>query len=71
MTELSLKYGRMVNNITAAMPHGGIIAAATDPRNGIRQPVDVTGEGNFEIEASVPSPAINVLWIHKYPRRLV
>lgn len=63
MTELSLKYGRMVNNITAAMPHGGIIAAATDPRNGIRQPVDVTGEGNFEIEASVPSPAINVLCV--------
>ncbi|RLM00332.1 hypothetical protein CFD26_108040 [Aspergillus turcosus] len=63
MTELSLRYGRMVNNITAAMPHGGIIAAATDPRNGIRQPVDVTGEGNFEIEASVPSPAINVLCV--------
>jgi hypothetical protein len=63
MTELSMKHGRMVNNITAAMPHGGIIAAATDPRNGIRQPVDVTGEGNFEIEASVPSPAINVLCV--------
>ncbi|KAF7158923.1 hypothetical protein CNMCM5623_004102 [Aspergillus felis] len=63
MTELSLKHGRMVNNVTAAMPHGGIIAAATDPRNGIRQPVDVTGEGNFEIEASVPSPAINVLCV--------
>ncbi|PKX97901.1 uncharacterized protein P174DRAFT_436347 [Aspergillus novofumigatus IBT 16806] len=63
MTELSLKYGRMVNNVTAAMPHAGVIAAATDPRNGIRQPADVTGEGNFEIEASVPSPAINVLCV--------
>ncbi|GAQ07503.1 hypothetical protein ALT_4824 [Aspergillus lentulus] len=63
MTELSLKYGRMVNNVTAAMPHAGVIAAATDPRNGIRQPADVTGEGNFEIEASVPSPAVNVLCV--------
>lgn len=63
MTELSLRYGRMVNNVTAAMPHAGVIAAAADPRNGIRQPADVTGEGNFEIEASVPSPAVNVLCV--------
>ncbi|EAW11673.1 uncharacterized protein ACLA_093720 [Aspergillus clavatus NRRL 1] len=63
ITEVSQKYGRMVNNITAAMPHGGIVAAATNPANGIRKPVEGTGEANFEIEASVPSPAVNVLCV--------
>ncbi|KAL4925230.1 uncharacterized protein BDV17DRAFT_187771 [Aspergillus undulatus] len=61
MTELSEKYGRNVHNITAAMPHGGIIAAANHPDNDIIQPKDQSGEGMYELEASVPSPAVNVL----------
>jgi hypothetical protein len=61
MATLSKKYGRMVNNITMAMPHGGIPAAAMDPRNKIKQPRDTSGEGKYNIEASVPSPAVNVL----------
>lgn len=63
MTELSSKHGRMVNNITMAMPHSGIPAAAMDSKNGIRQPQDASGEGKYSIEASVPSPAVNVLCV--------
>lgn len=63
MTELSERYGRAVNNITAAMPHGGIIAAANHPANEITQPEDQSGEGMYELEASVPSPAVNVLCV--------
>jgi hypothetical protein len=61
MTDLSEKHKRMINNVTMAMPHGGIPAAAMDQKNKIKQPQDATGEGKYNIEASVPSPAINVL----------
>lgn len=40
MTELSKNYNRTANNITMAMPHSGIVAAARDPLNGIAQPHD-------------------------------
>lgn len=63
ITELSAKHGRMMNNITMAMPHGGIPSAAMDPANNIRQPQDTSGEGKYTLEASVPSPAINVLCV--------
>ncbi|KAL4862131.1 hypothetical protein BDV12DRAFT_49800 [Aspergillus spectabilis] len=63
MSELWQRYGRIVHNVTAAMPHGGIIAAANHPDNGIIQPKDQSGEGMYEIEASVPSPAVNVLCV--------
>ncbi|RDW68732.1 uncharacterized protein DSM5745_08492 [Aspergillus mulundensis] len=61
MADLSEKYGRIVHNVTAAMPHGGVIAAANHPDNKIIQPEDQSGEGMYELEASVPSPAVNVL----------
>ena len=38
MTTVSDRFGRIINNITMAMPHAGIFAAARDPINGIRQP---------------------------------
>lgn len=63
MTELSRRYGRMVNNITAAMPHGGIIGAAMKAENGIVQPHSLSGEGSYNLQASVPSPAVNVLCV--------
>ncbi|KAL2812310.1 hypothetical protein BJX63DRAFT_397081 [Aspergillus granulosus] len=63
MTALSEKYGRIVHNVTAAMPHGGIIGAANHHANGITQPRDRSGEGNYELVASVPSPAVNVLCV--------
>ncbi|EQL33631.1 hypothetical protein, variant [Blastomyces dermatitidis ATCC 26199] len=59
--ESSKKHGRMVNNVTAAMPHAGIIAASRHPRNALRQPSDFNGLGEFELKASVVSPVVNVL----------
>ncbi|KAJ5160407.1 uncharacterized protein N7482_007411, partial [Penicillium canariense] len=63
LTDLSKRHGRMVNNITMAMPHGSIPIAALDEKNDIRQPQDASGEGKYSIEASVPSPAVNVLCV--------
>ncbi|KAL4783584.1 hypothetical protein BJX76DRAFT_250838 [Aspergillus varians] len=63
MVGLSKKYGRIVHNVTAALPHGGIIAAANHRDNNLIQPRDQSGEGNYELEASVPSPAVNVLCV--------
>ncbi|PWY83353.1 hypothetical protein BO70DRAFT_290754 [Aspergillus heteromorphus CBS 117.55] len=60
-TEVSSQYGRMVNNVTAAYPHAGLFAAARDPKNHIQQPVDLSGEGKYILQASVPVPAVNVL----------
>ncbi|MCJ1390993.1 hypothetical protein MMC18_003854 [Xylographa bjoerkii] len=61
MTEVSEKYGRIVNNVTMAMPHSGVFGASQLPQNGILQPEDFSGLGQFFIGASVPSPAVNVL----------
>ncbi|CAG8067920.1 unnamed protein product [Penicillium salamii] len=61
VTSLSEKHGRMMINVTMAMPHGGIPRAAMDKTNNIKQPGAVTGEGKYDIKASVPSPALNVL----------
>ena len=41
MSEDSANFGRIVNNISMAMPHSGIVAAAKDPKNGILQPEDL------------------------------
>jgi hypothetical protein len=41
MTEVSARYGRIINNITMAMPHAGVFAAAREPINGIMQPQDL------------------------------
>lgn len=40
MSTLSETYGRIVDNVTMAMPHAGVVAAAKDPLNGIMQPSD-------------------------------
>lgn len=63
ITALSTQHGRMVNNITMALPHSGVPIASIDPRNKIRLPQDASGEDKFSIEASVPSPAVNVLCV--------
>ena len=41
MTITSNKYERIVNNVTLAMPHAGVVAAARDPINNILQPQDL------------------------------
>ncbi|KAJ8064730.1 hypothetical protein OCU04_007048 [Sclerotinia nivalis] len=55
------KYNRVVNNVTLAMPHSNVISAATDQVNGILQPSDLEGVGEYKVRASVVSPTINVL----------
>ncbi|EDN91009.1 hypothetical protein SS1G_00409 [Sclerotinia sclerotiorum 1980 UF-70] len=55
------KYNRVVNNVTLAMPHSGVISAATDQVNSILQPSDLEGVGEYKVRASVVSPTINVL----------
>ena len=41
MTELSLRWNRIVTNVSMAMPHAGVFAAVRDPINGIMQPQDL------------------------------
>ena len=45
-------FGRIVNNITMAMPHSGIVAAAKDPKNRILQPdsLDVRGPRSHPLD---------------------
>jgi len=60
--EVGYKAGdRIINNVTLAMPHPGVFLAATHPVNGILQPGDLEGVGEYMIKASVVSPALNVL----------
>jgi hypothetical protein len=58
------QYSRVINNVTMAMPHAGIFAAARDSKNGIMQPTDLAGLGEYEIKASVVSPSVNVLCVN-------
>ena len=57
----SEKFKRVINNVTLAMPHSGIFAAARDPRNNIMQPEQLDNVGMYNIEAALPSPYVNVL----------
>lgn len=61
---------RIVNNVTLAMPHPGVYAAATSPRNGILQPHDLSGVGEYQIEASVVSPVVNTMCVNLSPHEL-
>ncbi|KAK7409330.1 hypothetical protein QQX98_008509 [Neonectria punicea] len=61
VTALYEKTGRIINNVTLAMPHPGVYAAATLPENGILQPDDLSGVGEYTVRAGVVSPATNVL----------
>ena len=53
--------GWIVNNVTMAVPHVGVIAAAVDPANGILQPDELGDQGIYEIRAALPATFINVL----------
>ncbi|KHN95231.1 uncharacterized protein MAM_06942 [Metarhizium album ARSEF 1941] len=63
ITASYLKYGRIVNNVTMALPHPGVYAAATSPVNRIMQPDALSGIGQYSIRAGVVSPAINVMCV--------
>jgi hypothetical protein len=62
--EVSKKYGRAINNVSLAMPHSGVFAAAHDSRNGILQPEELNSEGTYSLKASVPSPVMNVMCVN-------
>jgi hypothetical protein len=55
---------RIINNVTMAYPHPGLYAAATNRENGILQPGDLGGVGEYSIHAGVASPAINVMCVN-------
>lgn len=59
--DTSSSFGRRTHNVSMAMPHPGVVSAAHFPKNKIMQPEDLAGFGEYEIRASVPSPAINVI----------
>lgn len=63
-TEVSRQYKRAINNVSLAMPHAGVFAAARDQRNGILQPEELDSEGTYKLEASVPSPVMKVLCVN-------
>ncbi|KAG5916087.1 hypothetical protein E4U61_003973 [Claviceps capensis] len=64
VTVSSKKHGRIVNNVTMAMPHPGVYAAATAPENNIMQPADLDGVGEYTILAGVVSPTVNVMCVN-------
>ena len=55
--------GALINNISMAMPHPGVIQAAMDPKNNVMQPSELDGLGSYNIRASVPSGVIHVLCV--------
>lgn len=55
--------GRIINNVTLALPHPGVYSAATLPKNGILQPDDLAGVGEYAVRAGVVSPSVNVLCV--------
>ncbi|KAF2272791.1 uncharacterized protein EI97DRAFT_405417 [Westerdykella ornata] len=57
----SREHGRVINNISLAMPHSGVFKAAHSQKNGIMQPEELDSEGTYTLRASVPSPVMNVL----------
>ncbi|KAF2090347.1 hypothetical protein K490DRAFT_6729, partial [Saccharata proteae CBS 121410] len=53
--------GRIVNKARLAMPHSGVLQAATDKRNKILQPEQLGGLGAYTLIASTPNPMIEVV----------
>lgn len=49
-------FHRIVNDVTMAMPHAGVFFAARDERNGIIQPGQLEGLGEYNIKASGQIP---------------
>lgn len=66
VTKISQEHGRIINNVSLAMPHPGVYSAALAPHNNILQPVDLAGVGEYSIRASVVSPSLNVLCVNMH-----
>ena len=61
ITTDSESHGRLLQNVTMAMPHAGLFNAVRIPENHILQPSDLQGAGEYVVQASVPVPIVNVL----------
>lgn len=70
LTAHSEKTGHIVNNVTMALPHPGVVAAALNPVNSILQPEELSGVGEYNISAGVVSPAVNVLCVDMSTKEL-
>jgi hypothetical protein len=68
--DVSKKHGRAINNVSLAIPHAGVFAAARDERNNILQPEELNSEGTYSLRASVPSPVMNVLCVNMNKKEL-
>lgn len=64
VTAAYIQHNRIINNVTMSMPHAGVFSAAHDPKNGILQPEDLAGLGEYSLRASVVSPSVNVLCVN-------
>lgn len=53
ITTAHQKYNRVINNVSLAMPHAGILAAAQDSKNSILQPEDLAGVGQLWVPKRV------------------
>lgn len=62
--------GRIINNVTLALPHPGVLSAATSSLNGILQPEELSGVGEYMIKAGVVSPAVNVMCVNMDKKEL-
>ena len=63
MTADSEKHGRLFQNVSMVMPHGGVFHAARSSRNAILQPEDIGGAGEYHLQAVVPAPGLNILCV--------
>ncbi|KAH0544753.1 hypothetical protein FGG08_001120 [Glutinoglossum americanum] len=54
--------GRIINNVTMAMPHAGVVSVARDQKNNILQP-SLNGFGDYSITTPVMTAAVNVLCV--------
>lgn len=52
----SKKFGRIINNVTMAMPHAGVSEAARDPNNNIIQPKELNVSIYLFIKSIIPPP---------------
>lgn len=63
-TELSRKFQRVINNVSLALPHVGVVNSVHEQRNSMPLSTDSNSVQPFLVWASVPSPVMNVLCVH-------
>ncbi|CAN9264984.1 unnamed protein product [Alternaria alternata] len=61
--EMSRKHKRVINNVSLALPHIGVVNAVRDQRNAMPQSATPDVTESFSLWASVPSPVLNVLCV--------